>query len=133
VIPVFAIRNYHDFMISSYKFCLKYDGINHTLNDYLKDKKNIHNRWSSIIDVLNKTFDHSPKIFTQEDYRKNWQEIIFEIIRLTGKEIKFEELTFDSTSQNVSGSAESLDFYYTINRFKHSSPQFKGKARIHKF
>lgn len=133
VIPVYATRNYDDFLRSTYKWQLEKMKRHLTLNEYLHSIKFSKNRWSFIVQLLDKTFDQSVKMFTYEDYKKDWKKIIYQLIKLAGKSIQYDELQFDSQKKNVSGKKNEVDCHYTTNLFLQKTPNFKGKRRLYKF
>lgn len=130
IVPVFAVRNYDDFLRSTYKYTLKNSRhFSFTLDDYLSRIKAIPNRWTQICDNLNENFNGKLNLYTQEKYRTDWKEIIQRVINLTGKNIP--SLKFDSEDRNVSKKKNLLDFYYTTNKLYQKIPTSSLKERFY--
>lgn len=134
VIPVFASRNYDSFLRSTYKWKIKKSSTYYpiTLNEYLANKGLSPNRWTQIVEALQNAFDGNVRYFAYEDYKANWKRVMYEIVKLTGKPINYNQLMFDSQKKNVSGSQASLDFYYTLHLLFDKLPDFKRKKRLYK-
>lgn len=135
VIPIYTIRNYQDFLHSSYKYLMKNGlSLSCTFEEYLQNKINLSpNRWTKIVESLSNTFgQENVHVIAYEDYKQNFREIIRNMITLTDKKIDFNELKFDVRPQNKGSTKEVIDYYYTFNKAYQKTPSFRGKTRLGK-
>ncbi len=130
---IFASRNYHDFLISSYKFCLKYNHLPLSVNRYLQNKGGYDGRWTTIVEHLHEGFNSPIYFFTFEDYKLKGKTIMNAIVQLADPDIHTDNLQFTTKKKNVSGRKTALDFYYTLNIFLKKWPRFKGKGIIYRW
>lgn len=129
VTAVYAIREYEGFYHSSYNWLLKNIEYDKRYDQYIKTSSYSKNRWSQIIDALDRAFDKT-RIFTIEDYKTSSKEITRRIIELTGADIKMEELVFEEKEKNVSGNKDNLNYYYTLNKISSPFGKSAKKRRI---
>lgn len=132
VIPVYALRNYDDFFRSIYKWQIRKKQRPITLNEYISQIYFSRHRWTDIVELLDNTFYRPVRVFTYEDYKNKWKEIITCILGLTHKSICLEELAFDEERKNAARKAPTLDFYYTVNCLFQHFPAFHNKPAVNK-
>ncbi|MGO3182956.1 MAG: hypothetical protein ACTIJ9_09005 [Aequorivita sp.] len=131
VIPVYAIRNYDDFLRSTYKQELGHGEMSATINTYFNNKNIAENRWSEIIALLNKGFAEDLHFFTFEDYKSKWKEITLALLQLTEKTLDEKDLKLEAEQINTAKSSNSLKFNFTLNRLFEHIPEFKYKKALY--
>lgn len=135
VIPIYSIRDYYEFLHSSYKYLIKNGlSLSCTFEEYLQNKNNLSpNRWTKIVESLSNTFgQENVHVIAYEDYKQNFKEIIRSMITLTGQKINFNELKFEVRPQNKGSTKEVIDYYYNFNKSYQKIPSFRGKTRLGK-
>lgn len=131
IIPIYAVRYYDDFLRSTYRQELGHGEISATINTYFNNKNIAENRWSLIMELLEKELSANLHFFTFEAYKTKWKEITLAILQLTGKTLNEEILKLEATQINTARPSNYLKFNFTLNRLFGHIPEFKYKKAFY--
>lgn len=131
VIPVYAVRNYDEYLVSTYQQELGHGIMNSTLDKYFSNKRLTFRRWSQIVELLNESFSNETKVFGFDEYKIHWKNITLEIIRLADKNLDENKLKFEIAPKNSSKSNFLLQFNYSLNRLFLKIPEFGYKKALY--
>lgn len=131
ILPVYAIRNYDDYLRSTYRQELGHGEMSATINTYINNKSIPLNRWGEIMGLLKAEFSEDLYFFTFESYKTKWKEITLAILQLMGKKLDEKILDLEAAQINTAKPSNYLKFNFTLNRlFKHI-PEFKYKKALY--
>lgn len=115
VTPVFVTRNYVDYVLSVYKWQVRY-GRPYKLSDYISSYEQDDHRWTKIITTLQDNFP-TPIVWTYEEYRKDPNKILNSFFsNFFNSIVDFKDLQMDKEKKNIGADNNTLNLYYTVNR-----------------
>ncbi len=131
VLPLYALRDYNDYMDSTYRQELAHGVMKETINTYFANKKISPQRWTQLIEMLKDEFSGTIKIFTFEDYKTHWREICTAIMTMVTENPNPGKLLLESNKKNDSVSRAKLKFNYNLNHIFSHLPEFRYKKALY--
>jgi hypothetical protein len=117
VYPVYVIRDYIDFILSTYKYSVK-NGLALKMSEYLEDFHLDVQRWTKIIKALEQTFEKRPFVWTYETYKKEPCRILCSFLTaLLELDINCSELEIDQGKKNKSAGKSIVNIHYALNKY----------------
>jgi hypothetical protein len=114
VTVAFSIRNYVDFITSTYKYNL-YQGLPLRMSEYLKDFSWKKDRWTTIVDALDKNFNDK-LIWNYEVYKQSSDKILYWLLKNLDVEINLQRICTSNKKRNSSAINEVTSYHYAINK-----------------
>lgn len=131
VLPLYAIRDYNDYMDSTYRQELAHGIMEETINTYFANKVITPWRWTQIIEDLRTSFSEDIKVFTFEEYKLHWREICIAILNLLDVHMDLGEIKLEANKKNDSVTKNRLEFNYTLNCIFQHIPDFRYKKALY--